>query len=234
MRTGFCGECCLMAMNAGLFIVFISGQKAKLSGNPSIYICNGTGRTLGGKLNKPSLTPSQPPMSMALEMAVDRPRSLIGFLVKDETKFILLTMISKIGPLSLASRCISSIITSETSCTNFRVCQLREIPSNFSGVVIIMSDSRTSRASGSESPVISTTRCFVFLEMRSLQSSTRSLTRAFIGAIYTTLDPGNSLKACQMASSATTVFPDPVGEPTNTLELVLYSVWNTIVCIGLK
>ena len=49
-----------------------------------------------------------------------------------------------------------------------------------------------------------------------------------------TLDPGNCLKACQMANSATTVLPEPVGEPTNTLELSLYKEWKVIVCIGLK
>ena len=37
-----------------------------------------------------------------------------------------------------------------------------------------------------------------------------------------------------MANSATTVLPDPVGDPTNTLELVLYKEWKTIVCMGLK
>ncbi|KAH3668470.1 hypothetical protein OGAPHI_002224 [Ogataea philodendri] len=104
INTGFVGECCLMAINAGLFMVFINGQNARLSGNPSMYICNGTGRTLGGKLNKPSLTPSHPAMSMALETAVDSPNSLTGRLVKEEIKFNLLTMISRIGPLSLASK----------------------------------------------------------------------------------------------------------------------------------
>ncbi|KAH3673030.1 hypothetical protein WICPIJ_009916 [Wickerhamomyces pijperi] len=81
--------------------------------------------------------------------------------------------------------------------------------------------SLTSFAAGILSPVNSTTLCPVVLVNLSLQSSTLSRTKAFIGAIYTTLEPGNSLNACQMANSATTVLPEPVGEPTKTLSLVL-------------
>lgn len=37
-----------------------------------------------------------------------------------------------------------------------------------------------------------------------------------------------------MANSAATVFPDPVGAPSRTLQSVWYSVWNICVCTGLK
>ncbi|KNC30176.1 hypothetical protein FF38_07662 [Lucilia cuprina] len=52
---------------------------------------------------------------------------------------------------------------------------------------------------------------------RFFQSLIRSLTKAFNGAIYTTLALGVLLNALNMAISATIVLPEPVGAPSRTL-----------------
>ncbi len=125
-------------------------------------------------------------------------------------------MISRIGPRSPPNKWISSIITKPTCRTYPLVCHEREIPSHFSGVVMMISASRIVRVSGVLSPVNSTSLSPICRVSRAPQSLTRSRTRAFIGAIYTTFDPGFSRKAHHMASSQAIVFPDPVGEPRRT------------------
>lgn len=49
-----------------------------------------------------------------------------------------------------------------------------------------------------------------------------------------TFEVGYLLKTLKMASSAATVFPDPVGAPSRTLQSVWYRVWNICVWTGLK
>ena len=69
-------------------------------------------------------------------------------------------------------------------------CQLRLMPSHFSGVVTMTSALSMARMSGELSPVSSTTLFPSLRSIRSFQSSTLSLTSAFSGAIYTALPPG--------------------------------------------
>ena len=52
-------------------------------------------------------------------------------------------------------------------------------------------------------------------------------TRAFFGATYTHLPEGLCCSSRRMANSAQTVFPLPVGAPTNTLSSELYRELNT-------
>ena len=103
--------------------------------------------------------------------------------------------------------------------------------SHFSGVVIMTLADRTAAESGVVSPVSSTRRWSVGPIRRRDQSSTRSRTRAFIGAIYTTFAPGRDFKrplildsvvnaAYHIANSAATVFPLPVGAPIRTFWFV--------------
>lgn len=143
-------------------------------------------------------------------------------------------MISRIGPRSPPNKWISSIMTKLTCRTYPRVCQLRLIPSHFSGVVMIMSASRMVRVSGVLSPVNSTSFKPIGPASRLPQSCTRSRTSAFMGAIYTTFEPGFSRKAHHIASSAATVLPLPVGDPSRTLAGVWYKQWNICDCMGLK
>lgn len=49
-----------------------------------------------------------------------------------------------------------------------------------------------------------------------------------------TLDVGYLLKILKMASSAATVFPEPVGAPSRTFVSVWYKVWKIWVWTGLK
>lgn len=42
------------------------------------------------------------------------------------------------------------------------------------------------------------------------------------------------MNTLNIATSATIVFPEPVGAPSNTLLSVWYKQWNIWVCIGLK
>ena len=116
-------------------------------------------------------------------------------------------MISRMGPRSPPRRCISSVrfqsvlvhdayvqhqaqrvsipmITSATCRTYDRVCQDLEIPSHFSGVVMMMSASRMVLVSGVLSPVSSTSFKPICLVNLLRQSCTRSRTSAFMGAMY--------------------------------------------------
>ena len=101
---------------------------------------------------------------------------------------------------------------------------------------MMMSLSMMALWSGAVSPVSSTMRLLSSpLKLRAeLQSSMRSLESALSGAMYTTLEPGYTLNKRSMASSDTTVLPEPVGAPNNTFSSVWYSVWKICVWIGLK
>ena len=108
----------------------------------------GTGRTDGRKLNRPSpllpsdagSIPSQSARSRALARAVDKPTTRVGVaFVAIEMCRSRETIVSRIGPRSAPSRWISSITTSATFVTYLRDCQLREMPSHFSGVATMMS-----------------------------------------------------------------------------------------------
>lgn len=57
-------------------------------------------------------------------------------------------------------------------------------------------------------------------------------TSAFFGATYTHLPDGLFCSSRRMANSAQTVFPLPVGAPTNTLSSELYRELNTAGCGG--
>ena len=185
----------------------------------------GTGRTDGRKLNRPSpllpsdagSIPSQSARSRALARAVDKPTTRVGVaFVAIEMCRSRETIVSRIGPRSAPSRWISSITTSATFVTYLRDCQLREMPSHFSGVATMMSAARSARKSGVTSPVSSTKR-FPNAGHRCLrQSCTRSRTSALRGAMYTTFFSGVSRNTRSIASSAETVLPLPVGAPKST------------------
>mmetsp|Transcript_7893 Transcript_7893/g.18898 ORF Transcript_7893/g.18898 Transcript_7893/m.18898 type:complete len:230 (+) Transcript_7893:1555-2244(+) len=196
---------------------------------------SGTGRTEGLKLKNPfSPMPIQSARSCALESAVDSPTSrrlrpvwLAMYRIRD-------TMTSRMGPRSAPRRWISSMMRSPTFLTYPLDCQLRLIPSHFSGVQMMRSAARRARMSGVYSPVSSTIRLLRMRQRPSVQSSIRSLTSALSGAMYTTFCPGCCLKRRRMVSSLETVFPEPVGAPRRTLSSVWYSVWNACVWMGLK
>lgn len=61
------------------------------------------------------------------------------------------------------------------------------------------------------------------------QSSILSLTKALSGAIYTALCPGYCLNRRNMAISAATVFPEPVGAPRETQnKIVVLQIQQTL------
>ena len=192
----------------------------------------GTGRTLGRKLNKPSpllpselgSIPSQSARSRAFASAVDKPTTRVGSdFVAREMYRSRETIVSKIGPRSAPSKWISSITTSATFWTYARLCQLRDMPSHFSGVATMISAASSARRSGVTSPV-SSTRLFCNKGQSFLrQSITRSRTSAFNGAMYTTFRSGASRNTCSIASSAETVLPLPVGAPNKTLHFEWYN-----------
>uniref|UniRef100_A0A6B0UH61 Secreted protein n=1 Tax=Ixodes ricinus TaxID=34613 RepID=A0A6B0UH61_IXORI len=91
------------------------------------------------------------------------------------------------------------------------------MPSHFSGVVTITWAFVITLKSGVTSPVSSATFLSSFSSSLTFQSLILSLTRAFRGAMYTTLDEGLTLKMRNMAISAAMVLPEPVGAPSSTL-----------------
>ena len=144
----------------------------------------GTGRTDGRKLKSPCWPmPSQSARSLALERAVERPTIRRPRSVCEEMKLVLETITSSTGPLSSPSRWISSMTIRATSCTKFLVCQERDTPSHFSGVVTMTLLAAMARPSGAESPVSSTTLLPSFTSNLLRQSPILSLTSAFMGAM---------------------------------------------------
>ena len=83
--------------------------------------------------------PSQSARSFALASAVDSPTIRTGRSVRVDMNLMRLTITSRIGPRSAPRRWISSMTTKETFVTYDLACQLREMPSHFSGVHTMMS-----------------------------------------------------------------------------------------------
>ena len=111
--------------------------------------------------------------------------------------------------------------TSPTWRTYSLLCQLRDMPSHFSGVVMSRSADWMAAASGAVSPVSSTTR-FPSTPRRLpclVQSSILSLASAFSGAMYTAFMPGWDDHSRSMASSAVTVYAQENAQCRGTVRL---------------
>ena len=93
------------------------------------------------------------------------------------------TITSITGPRSYPSKWISSMITKPIRLTYPLYCQCLEIPSHFSGVVMMICASSSDATSGVKSPVNSTIFFPNYFPNLSPQSSMRSLASAFKGAI---------------------------------------------------
>mmetsp|Transcript_6363 Transcript_6363/g.12388 ORF Transcript_6363/g.12388 Transcript_6363/m.12388 type:complete len:210 (-) Transcript_6363:482-1111(-) len=145
-----------------------------------------------------------------------------------------LTITSNVAPRCDPSKWISSMMTKPTPRTYPLACHWRLVPSHFSGVVMMMSAAINALRSGVKSPVNSTSFKPSLGAIFSPQPSTRSRTNAFKGATYTTFIPGCAVNNRIMASSALTVFPDPVGAPNKTFASEWYNAWKACVWMGLK
>mmetsp|Transcript_31856 Transcript_31856/g.77626 ORF Transcript_31856/g.77626 Transcript_31856/m.77626 type:complete len:207 (+) Transcript_31856:2107-2727(+) len=190
--------------------------------NPCILISSGTGRTSGWKLYKLlEVAPIQFPRSFALATDVPRATTRILLPVCAAMYLIRETITSRIGPTVPPMRWISSTMKRLTVCTSFLVFHRRDKISQFFGEEITICP-LFSVLKSSCSPVNFTTfsPSFPNFNFQSLYLSSTSESR---GAMYTHLPLmfffplANWDSIRKIASSAQTVFPEPVGAQTRTL-----------------